>query len=656
MNLINYFKSFTFFSLTDNLFKRSVENAFYSGKPYKLPEFISKSVYNSAVNYLAQLNESSKSGIHGWKNDYPMQAEKLLTTAEGILKGKLVLINKTTDGLLLESLPWQQDVFSAFQYPSVPAWKITPEGIAPNAEAAIPFSLGRLHFCTTLGVAFQITGNERFAEAVCRVLTSFKEENPIGIGIQWHDTSEVAVRAINIMYLLILLHEYLLQHPENHSNIMQILFSHAVFLDSTNKKERFTDHKTMMVLLALFMSGTVFQSTEFGKDLTKRSIALFEQEVRKQVLHDGVAYFHSIASHCILVECIQLLKLHCRYAGYQLTPHLKEKYHLLNTALRTYLDSTGRLPNIGDTVIAGILNFEQSEATPEAESLLTTQRFINPEIKTEWPPLQPTLTHYIHFPATLVSSLTNNVNTAPNPSSAALLAGGHFMLRSQESSVFVKAAEIGKEGHGAPGHNDSFTFELFHKGTPFVVDAGTYSFYASNELRNALRSVNCHNTFYIDLVPLAELVGTSGIKSDLTKPSVLEWHSDNSEDRLVAQHFAYIRLDDPVICKRTFQFNKEKNKLRIKDEFLGGADHIIASNIHLAPEVQVERIDHLQFRLFTETEEIRVQFHIANDSADIAVQDTQISPAYGRLVPSKRLHLRYQETLPAFYVMEFSLL
>ncbi|MBI2418466.1 MAG: heparinase II/III-family protein [Ignavibacteriales bacterium] len=656
MSILEKIQLFGLFSVKRNLFRRDIEAAFYANKEYRLPDFISPAIIAYAGNYISRIHGSFQLGITAWREANPSGAVELALHAEKILSGNLRILQKEIKISSLSALAWNTDYFSSFIYPDIPAWKINPEEQNVNAEAAVPLILGRLHFCTTLAVMYNVNSQERFAETCIDVLRHFKQKNRMGIGIQWHDNSEVAIRAVNLFYIIVLLHGYLQQQPEIFKELLSLFFSHAVFLESSISRERFTDHKTLITLLALFLSGTIFAQSDFGRQLVKKSIQQFEQEVRKQVFPDGAAYFHSLPSHCLLVEVIQLLKLHCRFANVELTSHLKQTYHLLNKVLGEYIHSDGAIPNVGDDVPAGILQFDPTKKTPDTIELLNTAFYINPKRSAVWPALKPTLNHYIHFPAVLIGNLSTISTGERAVISSGLIYGGHYMLRNAETSIFVKAAEIGKHGHGAPGHNDSFTFELLHKGVPFIVDSGTYSYYANSELRNALRSVMFHNTFYIDLTQLAEFVGTTGIKTDLTKPSVLEWKTDDTEDLLSAQHFAYIRLNDPVICKRTFHFKKDSGKLKIKDEFMGGAGHILASSLHLHPEVMVTKETHLQYLLTNNGQSVRVQYFIANDSADVEIQEVYHSPTYGKLGTTQKLHLRYQENLPAFYVMEISLL
>jgi hypothetical protein len=71
---------------------------------------------------------------------------------------------------------------------------------------------------------------------------------------------------------------------------------------------------------------------------------------------------------------------------------------------------------------------------------------------------------------------------------------------------------------------------------------------------------------------------------DEARPRVLLW----DEEKIVAEHYGYQRLKNPVIHRRTVTFNKHERSWLIEDEFLGDAvDHIFEVRFHFAPGLQV---------------------------------------------------------------------
>jgi hypothetical protein len=140
--------------------------------------------------------------------------------------------------------------------------------------------------------------------------------------------------------------------------------------------------------------------------------------------------------------------------------------------------------------------------------------------------------------------------------------------------------------------------------------------------------------------------------SDITRPKLLDWQSNNEEDILAIQHFAYIKLPDPVICKRTFHLFKEGNILKIKDELFGGLEHHIKAKFHFHPDVFVEKIENNHFSATRDNARIEIKFFTPSDYFYSSVQEADYSFRYGKLEKTKRIAIHLKEKFPTFIVTE----
>ena len=66
-----------------------------------------------------------------------------------------------------------------------------------NADMKYPWELSRSQHWITLAQAWQLTRESRFAREIANELDDFIEANPVGIGINWTCTMDVAIRAAN---------------------------------------------------------------------------------------------------------------------------------------------------------------------------------------------------------------------------------------------------------------------------------------------------------------------------------------------------------------------------------------------------------------------------------------------------------------------------
>jgi len=260
-----------------------------------------------------------------------------------------------------------------------------------------------------------------------------------------------------------------------------------------------------------------------------------------------------------------------------------------------YLRNDFSIPAIGDMISSRIINFNFEEDGNNFSYPMSVGAFLFKEGKFKKYSPAGTDELLFLFGSKAIEEYLSIKSAEESEISEGFEKGGHYIFKNKDIHLFIEAGEIGRQGVGAHGHNDIFSFDLFYKGKNIISDPGTYSYYADPELRNKLRSVKYHNTICIDNEFLSEFDGPFKIKEDLTRPKILDWVTNETEDILSAQHYAYTRFVDPVIVKRTFHFIKEKNIIKIKDEFLGGKEHKAFFNIYFHPDVTINKISENRF-------------------------------------------------------------
>jgi len=661
MNIINKLLAFNA-NTKRKIFRREVENAIRNRTEIKLPT-------------VSTLNQQHLVEI---KNSFPFQVfssesqrvaiKKFLEgkeNAEYILKAAEKVINHRfsffggDENSLGERVNWNYDYLASFAFPSEPYYNIAVEGFPKGVDPQAAWELGRMHQLSTLGAAYLLTNEAKYAEKYYSLLDDFVQSTKNFTGIQWTNPSEVSIRLLNIIFGFGFLFESPASNEQNFLSVQQAVLLHTVYLEHTLEYSDVPDHRFVLVHTALLCASMFIQNKAYAERLFHFLAGQFEKEIRRQVFEDGVSFEQSVQLHPFNTELFLLAKYFLERKGKKVSDEYNRRLREMFAALSFYQRKNGEeiaLPNIGDAFTSTILSFPFCGQSKYIESLLAIGAYLFNEPKLKLP--QASAVEYLDFlfGAPAIEKFTTMNSDMDNTSSVGLESGGHYFMRTKEVDMFIRAGEIGKFGSGAPGHNDTFTFELNYKSKPFFVDPGTYSFYADKELRNALRSVFSHNTFSVDNTQLADFNGLFDIKVDLTKPKIIEWQTDNQEDKLVAQHFAYVRLSDPVICKRGFYFHKEKMKIKIKDEFLGGAKHKIVSHLHLHDEIEIEKIETNKYLLQNGDAKLKLTFHCSSENFNAYLQDSVYSPAYRVLRHAKKFHTVLHENLPTFYIIEIDLL
>jgi hypothetical protein len=647
LKLSDLFSVFNFTNFQSQVFKREVESAFYSKKPISLPPV--KKINAEELNHF-------KSNLHALffsieeinqlqKNDY-WDFDNIVAEAEKIIS---YFSKNSNDEAKYD---WNLDKGSGHQFPQLFIWDKEllrfPKGVDP-----VPlWRIGSFNFIHTIAAAYLLNDDENYVDLFLELVRDFQKENQFCAGIQWYDESVTAIRLVNLSFALIIFSKSEKINSEVINSIIEIILYHAVHIENFINSAKVKDYKYYLSLLGLLSTSLVLGESSYSERIKSFVKQGFESGIKEIIHTDGIFTGQSIAHHLLITECFLLAKVFLLKKNIAVSKFYDDQLYKMFNIISQYLREDGTLPRFGDDVISMIvLNNENY-----INSLICCGAYLFKDRELKH------YTKYFSYELMFLFGADSYKNwsmipiSKPPTISSGFEAGGHYIFRKRDFNLFVRAGGIGAKSSGAPSHNDTFSFELNYKNKPFVVDAGTYSFYSDKELRNQLRSVFNHNTFYVDNEQLAEFEGLFKIKNDLTKPKLLEWKTNNEEDILSAQHYAYVRLPDPVISKRTFHLFKEKSKLKIKDEFIGGEKHVISGNINFHPDVIITKLDTRQYLLEHDEVKINLNFIYSSEYFESFIHTSNYSPEYGKLIVSKKIHYAISETLPAFYIIEINLL
>lgn len=645
-------------NLKKKLFRREVEASFYSNKKFNLPR-ISYLKGNEIADfkklYPFSFINSKDMMIYACKELLKMEnREEIIAYGTASLNNHAFLYGR--EMALGDEINWNKDPVSDYEWGKELIWKKDFLETPSNVDIKNAWEIGRMQSLIFLGKAYVVTSDEAYTEKFKSLFYSFIYNNPFCASVNWVDSSEAAVRTINLLFSLSFFIHSELINEKFLNDFLDTILQHSVFIENNLEFKRRRGTGYLLNLLALAATGVLLNKNYYGKRVCDFAFNSFEQEIRNQVHEDGVSLEQSIPYHTIALEIFYIAKILTRKAGKKFSEGydslLSKKFELHYFYLRE--DAT--VPQLGDSISSRILPFNIRDNKINYSFPLAVGAILFNEGK--YKVFSPLGTPELLFLFGLeYKELYNKISLAPFfHQSAEFKTGGHYIMQTPGTHIFIEAGEIGNKGEGAPGHNDIFSFELYYKNKLFITDPGSYSFYSGKELRNKMRSVRYHNSISIDNELLTDFDGVFKIKEDITKPKVLEWKSDNEEDLLSIQHYAYTRLIDPVICKRTFKYSKYKNTLKIKDEMLGGTDHSASANFIFHPYAELKQVSNNIFRASVENEKIEIRFSSPSDHFFTSIHSTDYSWRYGRIDKTQKISVYLKEKFPAFFITEIFLL
>ena len=581
--------------------------------------------------------------------------EKIISLADKILINKFFLHGEEID--LGNSIVWNKDYISGYLWENNLFWKTDPFNTKIGVDIKNAWEISRFHQGFALGKAYLLTNDEKYTRKFISLIYEFRDNNPFCASINWVDSSETAIRLVNAAYSL----SFFIDSPlvdENFVNdFRDFILLHSIFIENNLDFSQHRGSGYLLNLLGLAAAGVLFDNHHYGVKNINFALQSFEQEIRSQITPDGISYEQSIPYHLISLESLYLAKIILERKEKLFSDGFNNLLIQMFDVQFNYLRNDNSVPQIGDVITSRIITPSLVDNFLDYSTPLAVAAYLF-GIET-YKSLFPygTAELLLLFGPGFETKYSSVRSETIEKKSVGYFNGGHYFLRSKDAEIFANGGEIGRHGFGSPGHLDIFSFDLVYKNKLFISDPGTYSFFAHPIIRDNLRSVRGHNTVFIDDMPIAEFDGAFKIKgADITHPKLLEWKSNNDEDILSIQHYAYIQIPDPVICKRTFHLSKEANILKIKDELFGGAEHHIKAKIHFHPDVVVNKIESNYFSAVRDNIKIEIKFHTPSDYFYTSVQEADYSPGYGKLEKTKRIAIHLKEKFPTFFVTEIILL
>jgi len=185
------------------------------------------------------------------------------------------------------------------------------------------------------------------------------------------------------------------------------------------------------------------------------------------------------------------------------------------------------------------------------------------------------------------------------------------------------------------------------------VDAGTGNYTGDFESRNLFRSTAFHNTIRIDGQEINSFNAHELFKrSEEASPRVLSYGLTEGIDTLVAEHYGYQKLPEPVIHCRKFVFKKKEFLLRIEDLIRGKGIHSYEIYFHLAP-VPYQFEKNTMIIAPTGLTPVRLWFESA-EAVNAEIKDGWISPSFGKRIKAPYLFLWAKAPTPFYLTTIFS--
>ena len=540
------------------------------------------------------------------------------------------------------AIHWQRDFKSGVEWPLSPSYRLDILQLGHPSDVKVPWELSRFHQAWWLGKAHWLTGNEAYAARFRSLVEDWIDSNPLDHGVNWVIAMEAAIRACNWVAGYYFFCETRTIPASFWIRFFKSLYQHGLFIEHNLEYAFVRGNHFLSNVAGLVTLGALFQDHEFGRRWYQWGVRQLEVEMQRQVYADGVNWEKSTSYQRLVLELFVVPTILAERNGYRFSKQYRDRLHSMFQFIAAYQRPDGTIPLVGDADDARLFRIRRKDDINDLRHILSTGAVMyeDPELRDAAGGFRQDALWLFGGEGFERFRLVRG--EAPAPTSQEFPEGGFYVMRAPQTHVFVDVGDIGMDGRGGHGHNDTLSFEYWTDGAPLIVDPGTYTYSADVELRQRLRGTAAHNTIMVDEKELADFSGLWGIAADPTRPKVLSWRVDKDQTELVAAHRSYERLHLPLRHRRRYTLSHETGRLVVEDTLEGNGHHVGVASFHIAPHVRTMHLGGRSVVLMRND----VRFLLLFSSGDISVEPDIFSRSYGVKEPSQVVRVRISGTAP----------
>ncbi|OCT15628.1 hypothetical protein A8709_16320 [Paenibacillus pectinilyticus] len=496
---------------------------------------------------------------------YPTRVAEVLEKADQCCVGKF-------------SLPYTMAAGEWIDHGLRPDWLYNP-----TDDLEYTWILNRHWHLRDFGIAYLLTGDERYVAAFKRHIVSWIEQNPLPTSLTYEQLVyfqrpgpwrllEVGLRVQSWVWGYMMM---------SHSPSMDSIFV-EMWQDSLAKQATFLsrflgetsiNHATMH-MQGLYMVGTFLAEhadAPYWRQLAQERLMLC---LHDQIRADGIQNELTPHYHTASLDMFGTPYWLAKQTGRPFPGSYLEKLKSMVAFSMATIRPDGKSVALSDSdsgthvrakvgLIGAICDevaiAQQGEISEELLWMMGGERFVS------W------------------MKRMEGAQTSEQATTVTFPESGYFVMRDVQQYLFFDAAPMG----GAHGHADALHFEWMFQDRLIFGDSGRYT-YQEGEWRRYFKSTSAHNTVTIDGLDQTPYVSTQQWGVPEAEVTLHRWESCEAYDFIDASHNGYTHLKDSITHRRWVLMGKKQSFLLIVDWMEGVGTHHLEQTFHLSGDAQTE--------------------------------------------------------------------
>lgn len=508
-----------------------------------------------------------------FKSRCSQKAQKLIDKADRIVAGKFDLLG-FKDLSFGDPIDWQFEPVTGKRIPLLHWSKLDYLDVEIAGDKKIIWELNRHQYFQTLGQAYWLTGDEKYARVFIEHLGAWMDANPPKLGINWASSLEIAFRSISWLWAFYFFKWSPSLSAQVFKRAWKFLYLSARHLESYLSTYFSPNTHLTGEALGLFYIGTMLPEFKEAKRWQELGSRILIEQLPIHVQSDGVYFEQSSYYHRYTTDFYLHFVLLARANQLALSPQVEQALVLLLDHLMYITRPDGTTPLFGDDDGGRLAMLDVREANDFRSTLATgavafnrgDYKFVAADAAEELLWLMGTdgLNHF-----------NSILPTEPAKTSVPFIDGGYFVMRdgwTAESNYLL--FDCGPHGSLSCGHAhaDALSIDVAANGRTLLVDPGTYTYTGSKELRDWFRSSHAHNTVTLDGESSSVSGGTFTWKTK-AEYRQLHWMSEHRFDYVSGEHHGFTRFSGPAFLVRSILFLKGDYWI-VRDTMSSLHDHV----------------------------------------------------------------------------------
>lgn len=430
----------------------------------------------------------------------PDQVEALIADADRLANRQFTILGEKID--YSPGIRWQYDPKNDYEFNQSEFYSRLKIGsVEGRFDIKYPWELSRLQHFPRLAIAFRLSGEKKYINALINQTVDWIRSNPVGFGANWACTMDVAIRAANMAYAFAIAGDV---HYESEfaTELVRSLIAHGRFVgnhlewsDELTSNHYLADIAGLAVLGCL-LAPSVHEASDWI-DFAREELA---EEIKKQVYPDGWDFEASTGYHRLAFECFLIPAIFLDRSGRRMSKEYLVRLSHMGAFARDIAMPDGSFPLIGDND-SGLFMSLQPRSLLDLNYLIALMSAYTGDSS-----LKPVEHLDRMFPEILWLTgeagwvRWGELRPTERPTTAEYQDGGLYMVKSGDlkDMCTFRLGPVGQRGNGGHAHNDQLSVTIWFNGRPVVVDSGTGCYTLNPEKRNYYRRTASHATISID--------------------------------------------------------------------------------------------------------------------------------------------------------------